>query len=280
MKVEVSQVKQIMKINGKTLNECKKNFLFQCFTRYNFINLFVKNKMILAGGSIVRMLFNESPSDLDMYFKDESYVEMFLNDIADYNEKNNIYNFSLICKTSNSYTYNFHGMKFQFIILPTMIHKNTLDLLNSFDFSVCSVGFDFEFDDFIYTEQFMKDINLKNITFNVNSLSPICSLMRLEKYQGRGFKIDNFELLKLSLSIQKLKFDTYKDVAVAFTGVSTGYYKDFVVLLTSEEYKDMPYDLNEMLELLNQFLVSKEVMKKLCSNTVQTNDETHYRRIF
>lgn len=257
-------LKQMRKINDFSLKQCKEHFIFLDMKRYGLTELFIKNKMSLAGGAIIRMLDKELMSDLDMYFKDECYIEMFLNDIEDYNEKQGTYKFKLECKTSNSYSYNFGGYKFQFIILPHMIHNDMNELLSLFDFGVCQIAFDFEFNDFVYTKQFMKDINTKSITFNINSPSPICSLLRLDKYKKRGFEINNFELLKLSLSIQKLKFNTYKDVSFAFTGVSTGYYTEFVKLLTSEDYKDQPYDLPEMLKLLDEFMVAQEVMRKLC----------------
>jgi hypothetical protein len=244
------------------------DIILKIFKVHGLIDLFINNKVIMAGGAITRIARGESidssHSDIDFYFKDKIYISKLLADIEVYNESKNVYGrIELLYKSTNAYTYSFKNYKFQFIILPFMIHEDPRNLINSFDFSICQAACDFEFDDIVYSSNFLKDISNKEIHFNINSKHPMTSLIRLDKYKIRGFFIDNMELLKIMFSIQNLKINTYKDVADAICGISTSYYKEFVEFLTNSEYKDQQYDMMEFFELYDQFVVAQEVLEKL-----------------
>jgi hypothetical protein len=245
--------------------------------KYGIIDLFINNKVVLAGGAITRLCRRESikssHSDLDFYFKDKIYISKLLMNIEEYNESKNVFDkFNLVYESNNAYSYTYKNYKFQFIILPFMIYDDPRNLISQFDFSICQAAYDFEFDDVVYSPEFPKDISHEEIHFNINSKHPMSSLLRLEKYRLRGFFMNNMELLKIMFSIQNLKFNTYKDAANSICGISTTYYEEFVKFLKSDEYKDKKYDMMEFFQLYDEFVDAQDVLEKLTGSAAEFRD--------
>ena len=59
-------------------------------------------------------------------------------------------------------------------------------------------------------EDFLKDNIQKKLVVNTNTAYPLVTATRILKYQLKGYSIDVFELIKLTLTINKLNINSYK----------------------------------------------------------------------
>lgn len=251
-------------------SDLRKNLQFKKFIsnlKSNKVyNIFVKNKLILAGGSLVRLLEEQdylSIHDYDFYFKSKEQIEELLNDIEIYNLNNNA-KFKLVCKTENAYTFTLSSnFTFQFITLDKLINNSPMKIIDKFDFSICQIAYDFEWDEVVCSDIWTDDINNRHITFNTNTLYPLSSFVRLNKYLDRGYSMGTIDKLALAFSISQLNIKTFSDVSKQMNGISATVLEDFRQLLMSDEYKNKQFDIMEFIKLYNEYIETLETLESL-----------------
>jgi len=157
----------------------------------NFLNLnIISNKIILAGGSL-RTLVNQQDKviDFDLFFLGEDIKE-----IKDILEGKILYlggKKTFQCKEDELRSFEFCGMKIQFISLKGKKYNNAEELLDSFDinasrFALSSDGL------YCYRES-IGDIRHKHISIHKVSY-PVATIKRIAKYHLKGYKITNAAL--------------------------------------------------------------------------------------
>lgn len=238
---------------------------FKCISLFDNTSVckFLKeNKIILLGGSILSLLKKTTVNDYDLYIKGDISVDDLKNKIKIYNQ-NNKYKLTFMYESKNSLSYNVNGLILQFITLEHLMHKNAKQIFDFIDFSICKCAYDFELEKFIFESEFIKSYNNNSIVFNPNTLYPISSLLRVEKYERKGYEFPTREMLKICFAINNLQIKTYKDVIIHLTAISTSYYADFLELLSTDNYKDLKFDGTEFFEIFDQYKNSREILNKL-----------------
>ena len=265
--------KSMMELNpycGNSPLDLKRNNQFKKFITslksLSIYDIFVKNRLVLAGGSLVRMYECQNYltiHDYDFYFKEKKYIQQLLNDIDSYNtfHKNN--KFELLNKTKNAYTFTLGNFTFQFIVLREMINIYPQKIISYFDFSICQIAYDFEFDDVECSDIWRDDMDTKTITFNTNTLYPLASFVRLDKYIQRGYTMKTISKLSLALTISQLNIKTYNDAGEQMNGVSTAILQGFAELLMSDEYKNKKFNVEEFIKLYNEYFEMLETLEEL-----------------
>src|SRR3712207_5792202 len=124
----------------KQLNKKVKNILKDRLTS-NIMKLLAKYNIILAGGSLTSILTNSLINDFDLYVKNRIDIDKILDKLKK--------NYKLTCfVTNNSYNVevqiNNNKISLQFITIKEFINKSELELINSFDFSVCMLAYNFK----------------------------------------------------------------------------------------------------------------------------------------
>lgn len=244
----------------KQLNKKVKNILKDRLTS-NIMKLLAKYNVILAGGSLTSILTNSLINDFDLYVKNRIDIDKILDKLKK--------NYKLTCfVTNNSYNVevqiNNNKISLQFITIKEFINKSELELINSFDFSVCMLAYNFKQNKLYCDEHIYEDIQNRTIHYNYDNLYPISSLFRINKYKSKGFKIETIEILKITLNIKDLKIESNRDLLENLKGVSTCYFE----LLTNyykekQDILDEKYDKHNFIKLLDEFQQNMEVLKVL-----------------
>lgn len=228
-------------------------------------NVFKKNNVILAGGSI-RSIYQQTKEkeenyiyeeqdkiqDLDIYFKNTSSISNLEEDLLNIGYKKDFYSINATSfARENSY-------KIQLIILPKCIKKSPLELIKTFDFSVCSGAFDFETEEFVLHENFKEDNNKRILRYNIESGFPICALIRINKYiNKKSYKINSIELLKIALCINNLKIENYKQLKEQLNGIDTSLLQPLTDNLLENNGTEKKYDFSLFLNEMNNYLIKQ-----------------------
>lgn len=142
--------------------------------------------LMIAGGSIRDILFNNEISDFDLFSTNKESLDRMEEFLVGINYKR-VYN------SDKLKTYKLNDIKIQLIYRH---YENLRELLQDFDFTVCQFGF--HGNRFWCTVNSILDATAKRlITYNVSPLSAFSTLRRTYKYQDKGYKICNKELKKI-----------------------------------------------------------------------------------
>lgn len=205
---------------------------------------------IIAGGAITSVFTDSKINDYDIYFRNnDDYLK--LNSIMKNKE-----NFSLVFSSESADTFRDKDkdLTIQLIKLERTMFNNPKDIINEFDYTICMGAYDVKNDMFILGDNFLKHNSQKRLVFNTNSKYPICALYRAKKFLNRGYKISGTEVIKITLSIHRLKLDNYKDLKEQLMGIDTLMLKELTDKLMGEEYATKEYDFEEFIHLIEEYL--------------------------
>ena len=172
----------------------------QCIENY-FEGVYVPDGTFIAGGCILSVLTGQPVADIDMYFVSRESVAEFIQ------SNSNVYLHSVTDKSiSLSLQTSKYGTKeFQLIYFDS--YKNADEIFSDFDFSVCMCAYSFDDNRFYFHDDFWKDVAAKKLKFNNRTKFPIISMLRVNKYQKKGYDISNSELRKIAFVVSKLNLE-------------------------------------------------------------------------
>jgi hypothetical protein len=169
---------KIENVNGKKLN------------RVNFLNPFLSNDVVLAGGAMRSLLsYKENIADYDLFVLNNKKDKV--KDLA--KQILQAYNGQVIfrCKEGKLITVEiFHENIVKKIQIILSEHATVEQLLNSFDFNICRAAWDSE--KVFFSPKFLIDFRKKEVTIHTITF-PLASLKRLRKYSDKGYKTANAE---------------------------------------------------------------------------------------
>ena len=110
-----------------------------------------KHKVFIAGGTITSLFNNQEINDIDLYFRSEESVMKFISDIwedqiwiASHTKKATQFTYPIGNKSIN-----IQAIHFKYFGTPE-------DIFDTFDFTVCMGAFDFEKEEFVLHNDFLK----------------------------------------------------------------------------------------------------------------------------
>lgn len=206
---------------------------------------------IIAGGAIRSVFANEFISDYDIYFKSTLDLITFEYNLIQ------LENVELSFQTDVAKTYNVNKLKIQVIIMPELICSNAKDIIDQFDYTVCMGAYDFDTKQFVLNDRFIEHIARRELSYNVNGKYPLGSLFRLRKYLKKGYTISGTEIIKLGLSINNLKMESYIDLKKQLEGIDTLFLKELTDKLLSPEYAEKKFDFSEFMDMIDKFFTDK-----------------------
>lgn len=165
----------------------------------------------IAGGAILSLITKSEIKDFDIYCKS-------IKSIID-NHFILSSNSTVISFTEKSITYLMSGeTSIQIIINQT--YKTPEEIFNNFDYTCCMLSYDIDTKEFNARPSTIKDILSKQLVFNPKTLYPFNSLLRLSKYQRKGYSISKTELMKLMLTVfSKTEINSWDDLATEVGGI-------------------------------------------------------------
>lgn len=191
------------------------NFTFEKNKLYVYLGVdlvetFKKYGAIIAGGTITSLFNNKEINDLDVYFKSDKLACGFLAECWENN----------ICVTTHtSKATLFLKDNRQIQMIHFKFFESPEDIFKSFDFTVCMGAFDFSTEKFVLHEDFMKHNSQRLLVFNGSTAFPIVSLLRVQKYIGKGYTISKPEFIRIILTCMDLKINTYEELKEQMGGM-------------------------------------------------------------
>lgn len=220
------------------------------------------HKCMLVGGALTSILTKKDINDFDIYFKDRDSFVLSLMDVRgikdkmpleEYSEDVDInqqyldsYDFHYLCHTEKSVTFRTKYTEGVFQFIHQNFYNNVEEVFNDFDFTINMVGYDFELDELIVHPEAMLHLAQRILVTNSGTKYPLISVLRVNKYQDRGYKISKKEMVKLLLAVSKLEFNSYEDVGKHIGGL----YGTLNVAEVFDTTKD--FSIDEVIEQLSE----------------------------
>jgi len=204
---------------------------------------------ILAGGAITALFTNARVRDWDLYFRDLESIKKACEVFSAHGE--------VTFETDTAITYKWGQRKksFQIIKHPSII-GSPLHIFESFDFTICMGSYDFAADEFVLHQNFLKHLAQRRLVFHVGTRFPICSILRILKYQKRGYSISGVEMLKATLAVHRLEMETYADVREQLMGIDTAFLRELTDKFKEEPFKEEKFDFEKMMQLIDDYMTN------------------------
>ncbi|MGG3890250.1 hypothetical protein [Metabacillus fastidiosus] len=157
----------------------------------------------VAGGTITSLFCNREINDIDVYFRSEEDIISFMSEIWEDQKW-------IVTQTSKATLLVYDKVQLQLIHFDYF--KNPQDIFDTFDFSSCMGCFDFKTEEFILHDDFLKHNSQRLLKFNSLTAFPIVSLLRVQKYQDKGYYISKPEFIRIVLTCMDLEISTYEEL--------------------------------------------------------------------
>lgn len=156
----------------------------------------------LAGGAVLSLVIGSEINDYDIYFKTKYDAFDFFEELGGlrWTTITSITNKSIVCHKYHS------GKMIVFNLIIFKYFDKAQDIFDSFDFTCCKAAWTGK--KFIYDPHFMADVASRLIVYTPSFRYPIASLLRVYKYQNKGFTISRNEMLKIIFMITQHPVDS------------------------------------------------------------------------
>jgi hypothetical protein len=189
----------------------EKNKLYD-YLYEELLDLFKRFNVFVAGGCITSLFCNREINDIDIYFRTQSNLTNFIRELYELKDK------WIVANTKKSTLFKLNNNK-----LVQIIHikyfNNPDEIFDTFDFTACMGCFDFSSEEFVLHPDFLKHNAQRRLIFNANTMFPIVSALRIQKYEDKGYTISKAEYLKILLACMNLKINSYEELKEHFGGL-------------------------------------------------------------
>ncbi|MEM4994837.1 hypothetical protein WKH56_19945 [Priestia sp. SB1] len=209
-------------------------------------------KVFIAGGTITSLFTNKEINDIDIYFRCEEDAVGFLVDV--WEDKG--YVVSHTKKATQLMMYG-DGESINIQLIHFNYFNSATEIFERFDFTSCMGCFDFEKEEFILHDDFLKHNAQRVLKFNSATAYPIVSLLRVKKYEEKGFRISKPEFIRIALTCMNLNINTYEELKDHLGGMyGINYDKLF------EDVNDEEFDLQEAVDKIADIALSEDYFIK------------------
>jgi len=189
------------------------------------VRLLKHAKCFVAGGAVTSMFSGKEINDIDVYFRDyESLVVVLKNlfsiDDADESDDKDldkamanfldIGQFQLIYTNHTKKSVLFVKDELHLQLIYFKFFQTPQEIFDTFDFTVNMGVYDFAAEEFVLHDDFLKDVAQRRLMVNPKTAYPIISLLRIDKYKGKGYEISRKEFVKLCLAVNNLKITSWE----------------------------------------------------------------------
>lgn len=204
---------------------------------------FLPKGAFIAGGALTSAFTSSPINDVDIYFKTkEDFVEAI----------HQAYDENLWCVAATDRAVTFARDACIVQLMHFDFFESAARVFDAFDYTVCMAAYDIDAESFIFQEDFMKHAAQRKLSFHSGTRYPYNSLLRVLKYQQRGYTISKADLLRIGLTCQRVPVDSWESLADAIGGL----YGEKALLET-----DRPFSLDAAIDLFQgkeEFAVIKD----------------------
>lgn len=218
-----------------------------------------QEKAILAGGAITSLFCKREINDWDIYFRSKYSCARLLLDACVYKDSLDISSLRVVAKTQKSVLCTgLKGINVQ--LITCKYYKDVVDIFKSFDFTVCMGAYDFDKECFFLEENFLLHNSQRYLKFNPDTLYPMISALRVQKYSDKGYYISKMEMMRILTKISTLKIESWEDAEDQLGGM---YGETLKGIVDSEE----DFSTDALLEALG-----RETARPDIESTLETCD--------
>jgi hypothetical protein len=196
----------------------------------------------IAGGALTSAFTNQTINDVDFYFKSKDH---FIDAITlAYSER-------LWCVAATDRAVTFAEGDNIIQLMHFDFFETAEAIFDAFDYTVCMAAYDLDKKEFVFHDDFMKHSAQRYLRFHSGTRYPYGSLMRVLKYQQRGYTIGKGDLLRIGLCLQNVPLNSWEDLANAVGGQ----YGEKAKIET-----DVPFSMAAAVDLFkeSEFIVSNQ----------------------
>lgn len=158
----------------------------------------------VAGGALTSIYTGQPINDVDLYFKSRAAFDQAIEQA---------YDDGLWCvaRTARAVTF------VQGSAVIQLMHFDWFDdaaaIFDSFDFTCCMAAYDVDAAAFVFHDDFLKHASQRFLRFHAGTRFPFASLLRVLKYQGRGYTIGKGDLLRIALACHRTPLNSWEELA-------------------------------------------------------------------
>ncbi|WP_339304330.1 hypothetical protein NST33_17905 [Paenibacillus sp. FSL L8-0435] len=230
------------------------DYIFEKNKLYNYlgtslVNTLKEYKAYIAGGTITSLFSNNPVNDIDLYFRDEESLSELIEEIYDNSDDwvNALTSKALLVRVDDKEIQMIHFKYFE----------KAEDIFDTFDYTVCMGAFDFESEQFVLHEDFLKHNAQRILKFNKNTDFPIVSLLRVQKYKDKGYNISKPEFLRIALSCMELNITDEEELKQHLGGMYGINYDKLIELEEGESFS-----LSKIIDRIANIALSEDYFEK------------------
>jgi hypothetical protein len=202
----------------------------------------------IAGGTITSLFCNREINDIDVYFKDEESALGFISGVWEGGRH-------VVSHTKKATQMLYGELNVQ--VIHFQYFTSVEEIFKTFDFTSCMGCFDFTTERFTLHPDFLKHNSQRILKFNSETTYPIVSLLRVQKYEKKGYSISKPEFIRIILTCMNLEIDSYDDLKEQLGGMyGINYDKLF------EDVKDEEFNLQEAIDKIANIALDEDYFKK------------------
>lgn len=223
--------------------------------------LLTKHNGFVSGGAITSVFTRKPINDIDIYFPSSEMREAFQKELnPGYQYKNNT-DFSktsdmkkdaqkkaqVVFETENAISFWLRDKKYQIIKAFNGIPS---DVFDKYDFTINMGAWIPSEDTFEIHENFFEHLAERRLVINLGTEYPISTVVRMFKYQKKGYIISGTEVIKIVLFCHHLKMISLRDLKRQLHGIDTLFLKPLTDYIDKADNGDQPYDYEKIINLL------------------------------
>lgn len=158
---------------------------------------------MIAGGALTSVFTNQPINDIDLYFKTRQAFEEAVR---------NLYDDGFWCVDMSDRAITFVEGPAIVQLMHFDFFPTAQDVFNTFDFTCCMAALDRDGDAFVFDDRFFQHCSQRFLSFHPGTRYPFASLLRVLKYQGRGYTIGKGDLLKILLACHRTPVKSWDDL--------------------------------------------------------------------
>lgn len=202
------------------------------------------HRAYIAGGTVTSLFSNRDINDIDIYFRDENSLVNFLYDIWDDRQ-------FVLAHTKKATLLKYDDVEIQLVHFDYFADIDAI--FDTFDFTVCMGAFDFADEQFHLHPDFLQHNSQRILKFNRHTAFPIVSLLRVQKYRDKGYKISKPEFIRIALACMNLDITSWDDLREQMGGM---YGVNYDKLFTFDD--DTPFDLPMIIDKLADLVLDDD----------------------
>lgn len=187
-----------------------------------FWKILQETDAMISGGALTSIYTNAPINDLDIYFKSASHFTRFIEAIyeTDFTIETNF------PSIGQSKIVTVHGTTPKSLLMQQSVgaenqmiqaivyhfFETPEELFKAFDFTINMAALEVKTGKLTFHENFMVHNAQRHLSFNPGTLYPIISLLRVKKYEERGYKISKAQMLRIALTCMQLDLKSWEEV--------------------------------------------------------------------